>query len=79
MVIDVGRVRSSTGKIRELEAIGKLDVPFESIIKNLIHLHFNRLFIMSARAHEYVIFYMLSNYYKSMLIRAESKKSSASG
>lgn len=51
---------------------GNLDV--NQLLSSILHMHFNRLFRVKQRSHELVLYYMLSNYYKSLAIRQEKKQ-----
>ena len=60
---------SAINEIMDLRADNRLEVPFESLLRSIIHMHYNRLFRIRQREHEYVVYYMMSNYYKSLLMR----------
>jgi thiopeptide-type bacteriocin biosynthesis protein len=51
-----------------------LGVPFNELLKNLMHMHYNRSFRIKQRHHEFVIYYMMSNFYKSLHIRQKQMK-----
>ncbi len=50
-----------------------LEVAFESLLRSIVHMHFNRVFRVKQRMHELVVYYMFSNYYKSLSVRQKMK------
>lgn len=59
--------------ILQLKSDGILETPFESLLRSIMHMHFNRVYRVKQRVHELVIYYMLSNYYKSLAVRQKLK------
>jgi thiopeptide-type bacteriocin biosynthesis protein len=55
--------------ILELKKKELLEISFESLLINIMHMHYNRVFRVKHRLHELVIYYMMSNYYKSSQIK----------
>jgi thiopeptide-type bacteriocin biosynthesis protein len=55
----------------QLQQEGRLEVPLHDFLRSILHMHYNRLFRVKQRRHEYVVYYMLSNFYKSWSIRIE--------
>lgn len=57
--------------ILKLHSINKLERPLYNLMADIVHMHFNRMFRVNARTYELVLSYMLSNYYKSEMIRTK--------
>ena len=51
------------------------EISKQSLLANVMHMHYNRLFPIKQRQHEYVIYYMLSNFYKSAMMRMHKQPS----
>ena len=57
---------TSINKILKISAENTLEVPFESLLNSIIHMHYNRLFRTQQRLYELVIYYSMHKYYKSL-------------
>ncbi|MDE2754070.1 MAG: lantibiotic dehydratase [Gemmatimonadota bacterium] len=55
---------------RQLDQAGDLECPLDEVLRSLTHMHANRVFPASARAHELVIHDFLSRTYRSLIARA---------
>jgi thiopeptide-type bacteriocin biosynthesis protein len=64
-------------KILKLHTENQLEVPFESLLGSIIHMHFNRLFRTKQRLQEFVIYYFMHRYYVSLSARLKYSKTSA--
>lgn len=42
---------------------------FTDFVQNIMHMHYNRVFIGQPRLNEFVVYYMMSKIYKSLFIR----------
>ncbi|MCD2424426.1 thiopeptide-type bacteriocin biosynthesis protein [Niabella pedocola] len=60
-------------EILKLKTDGCLEIGIEDLLMSLIHMHNNRVFRTNPRLHELVIYYMMSNYYKSNDVREKQK------
>lgn len=65
-VVPVPGLNDAVQHIMQLKNDQRLEAPFESLLRSMLHMHFNRLYRVKQRVHELVIYYMLSNYYKSL-------------
>lgn len=63
--------REITRRFRQLEKDGDLECPLDELLRNLMHMHANRVFPASARAQELVIHDFLSRTYRSLKARIE--------
>ncbi len=59
-------------EILKLQEKESNQIPLDRFIKNIMHMHYNRLFRTRQRFHEFVLYYMLSNSYKSLYIRQKN-------
>ena len=64
-------VRSILFKARN----NQLDVTLNDLLKSIMHMHFNRLFRTKQRTQEFVIYYMMSKFYKSKIAQMKYSKS----
>lgn len=58
-------------KVLELRKNNSLEVPFYLFLGSLMHMHYNRIFRTKQRKHEFVIYYIMSCFYKSLISRKE--------
>ena len=56
----------------QLHEEGQLQVSMESMLKNLLHLHYNRTFRVRQRFHEFVLYHLMAKYYQSSLARQKN-------
>jgi thiopeptide-type bacteriocin biosynthesis protein len=64
-----GKIISCIFQLREIEKLKVSEIPLDKLIRDFMHMHFNKVFRVKQRMHETVMYYLLSNYYKSALIR----------
>lgn len=74
IINDLLKQKSSLSKsiINELLLINsnkKLEMPIDELIASILHMNLNRLFMGRNRTNEFVVYDLLSKYYKSQLIR----------
>lgn len=62
-------MRASVGRLRELEAAGRLTTTFDDLAASLGHMHVNRLVRSAQRAHEMVIYDLLDRLYTARAAR----------
>ncbi|HEV7780889.1 MAG TPA: thiopeptide-type bacteriocin biosynthesis protein [Chitinophagaceae bacterium] len=72
-VPNIDALQTTIARLLDLEHQEQLEVTFDQFLFSIVHMHYNRLFRIKQRSHEFVIYYMMSNYYKSSVIR-EAKK-----
>jgi thiopeptide-type bacteriocin biosynthesis protein len=58
----IQQAESKIQRILNFHKQGKLEVPFESLLASLVHMHFNRLFRTKQRLHELVIYYFMHKF-----------------
>jgi thiopeptide-type bacteriocin biosynthesis protein len=71
--IGISHLEKAVQHILQLKNDQVLEVSFENLLKSIVHMHFNRVFRVKQRMHELVIYYMFSNYYKSLGVRQKMK------
>lgn len=59
-------------KIILLNRNNSLSVPLNQLILSIMHMHYNRLFITNPRFNELVMYYTLTNYYRSLIGRIKN-------
>lgn len=64
---------SAISVINNMNEIDPNPEAFKKFLMDIMHMHYNRLFKIKQRAHEFTIAYMMSNFYKSKII-IDSKK-----
>jgi thiopeptide-type bacteriocin biosynthesis protein len=71
--IGISHMEKAVQHILQLKNDQVLEVSFENLLRSIVHMHFNRVFRVKQRMHELVIYYMFSNYYKSLGVRQKMK------
>ncbi len=71
--VHIASLEKAVQHILQLKSDGMLETPFESLLRSIMHMHFNRVYRVKQRMHELVIYYMLSNFYKSLAVRQKLK------
>lgn len=71
-LFDGPKLNAAIGHILELNSANQLERSLPHLLADIIHMHFNRMFPVNARAYELVLSYMLSNYYKSEMMRTRN-------
>jgi thiopeptide-type bacteriocin biosynthesis protein len=71
--VGISNMERAVQHILQLKDDQLLEVPLENLLKSIVHMHFNRVFRVKQRMHELVIYYMFSNYYKSLGVRQKMK------
>ena len=71
--VAISHLEKAVEHILQLKNDQMLEVPFENLLRSIVHMHFNRVFRVKQRMHELVIYYMFSNYYKSLGVRQKMK------
>ncbi len=64
-----GKTENVVSELRSMAEAGNLECPLDDVLRSLTHMHANRMFPVSARAHELVIHDFLSRTYHSLQAR----------
>lgn len=71
VILQVQRCKEEVIKGYQLTKRDSHTESYYQLLKDILHLHYNRLFRVNQRTHEFVIYFMLCNFYKSKLIKAD--------
>jgi thiopeptide-type bacteriocin biosynthesis protein len=66
--------RTTVQKIRDLYESGELQVDFNNLLSSLIHMKLNRAFMSQQRKNEFVIYDLLTRYYKSTIAKVKKQE-----
>ena len=69
----ISHMEKAVQHILQLKNDQLLEMSLENLLRSIVHMHFNRVFKVKQRMHELVIYYMFSNYYKSLGVRQKMK------
>ncbi len=72
----IGASAANEEEIREYIQKGMIDMPLDKLLHSHVHMCMNRLMRSAQRAHEMVVYYLLTQSYKSLIAQEKYRNKS---